>query len=213
MNAHYLGLFGEKTRSQEDREFFRKKYNIPVDGKVLVCIAFDEPFKGIDLLVEAFQIIYSKYKNVYLLSVGVDIQKSRLPDRAVQMGVADRIRWAGVVDEGWKLLSAADIYVQPSRAQEGLPLAIMEAMAMKLPIVSTNISGNIEAVADGKNGLVCEPTKEHIAAAIEKLLLQPAVWEKMGEAGYRIFKEHFDGETSVRKLIEKYYGVMSFQKS
>ncbi|HBY02382.1 MAG TPA: hypothetical protein DEG92_07600 [Rikenellaceae bacterium] len=205
LNAHYLGLFGEKVRSKEDRVLFRKKFSIPGEAVVLICISFDAPFKGVDILVEAFQILYSKHKNIYLLSVGVDVGESRLPALATELGISDRVRWAGIVDEGWKTLSAADIYVQPSRSEEGLPLAIMEAMAMKLPIVCTNISGNVEAVADGKNGLICKPTKEDLAAAIEKMILRPDSWREMGEAGKGRFLELFDGKKSVEDLIGRYY--------
>ncbi len=205
MRTHYLGLFGEKLRSEEYRKSFRKKLDIPLDAIVLTCIAFDAPFKGIDILLEAFQIIYEKYTNVYLLSIGIDTNESSLPSIAHQLGISNRVRWAGVVDQGWQTLSSADIYIQPSRAEEGLPLAIMEAMAMKMPIVCTNISGNIEAVIDGQNGLVCEPDENHLAEAIEKMLLQPLSWEEMGKAGYKRFCELFDGEKSVTELIMKYY--------
>ena len=209
LSTHYLGLFGEKTRSLSDREFFRKKFDIRLDAIVLICISFDAPFKGVDILIEAFKTIHSKHNNVFLLSVGVDISQSRLPALAEHLGISDRVRWAGVIDEGWKALSAADIYVQPSRAEEGLPLAIMEAMVMKLPIVCTNISGNVEAVADGKNGFVCRPTKEDLAASIEKMLLNSDAWAKMGEAGGRRFWDLFDGEKSVKNLVEQFYGIKS----
>ena len=207
ISALYLGLFGERNRSMDYRRRFREKFGIPQDSIVLICIAFDAPFKGVDILLEAFRIIYDKYPNVFLLLVGIDPQKSHLPKVAEEMSISDRIRWAGIIDEGWKTLSAADIYVQPSRAEEGLPLAIMEAMNMRIPIVCTNISGNIEAVIDEKNGLICNPTKRDLAATIEKMILRPSAWVEMGKFSYERFRELFDGEKSIKSLVEEYYGL------
>jgi len=207
LNTLYSGLFGERSRSMDQRRGLRTMLGIPQDSIVLACIAFDAAFKGLDILLDAFRVIYDKYPDVFLLSVGVEPSKSRLPKLAQEMGISERIRWLGIIDEGWKALSAADIYVQPSRAEEGLPLSIMEAMSMRIPVVCTNISGNTEAVINGKNGLVCSPNKNDLAAALEKMVLRPDVWDEMGKFGYERFREIFDGEKSIQCLVEEYYGL------
>src|SRR5688572_28462531 len=108
---------------------------------VLANIAFDAAFKGVDLLLEAFQSVRAAKGDVYLIQVGIDPVTSQLPWTAEQLGIDPYVRWVGTRDTGWRLLQAADIYVQPSKFGEGLPLAIMEAMALRLPVVATHVAG------------------------------------------------------------------------
>ena len=91
---------------------------------VLSCIAFDNPLKGLDILLNTFHIVREGFPKLHLIIVGVDEQTSALPLQANALGLSDCVHWAGIRDAGWQILNAADIYLQPSRS-EGLPLSIM----------------------------------------------------------------------------------------
>lgn len=204
MQTHYMGLFGVKKRSQELNRQLREKYSIPSEALVMMNISFDAWAKGNDIFLEAFKSIYTEFPNLYLVNVGVDPQVSGLPGMAKELAVSDRVRWVGIVDEGWKMMSMADFYVQPSRS-EGLPLTIMEAMAVELPVVATNVSGNIEAVVDGQTGIVSEPDAEGLADGIRKMIGRRSHWAVFSKNAFDYFAEHFDGARSVETLVMKYY--------
>jgi glycosyltransferase involved in cell wall biosynthesis len=82
----------------------------------------------------------------------------------------------------------------------------MEAMALRLPVVATRTGGLPEAVVDGETGYLAAPADiDSLAQAIEHALSEPAKWSSMGEAGYRRYLRLFQGENSVRTLVNKYY--------
>jgi len=202
---HYLGLFGRRERSSQLRSQFRHELGIPDNAIVLASIAFDDPIKGLDILLTAFKHTLDHNPNVHLVIIGVDPAHSRLRVQAEQLGLTGHVHWPGIRDEGWQILNAADIYVQPSRS-EGLPLAIMEAMALRLPVVGTRTGGIPEAVVDGDTGYLAAPGDiDSLIQVIEHSLAEPAKWSSMGEAGYLRYLRSFRGEDSVRALVEKYY--------
>ncbi len=207
VHPHYWGLLGERENSLKLRSRFRKELGIPGDAVVISIIAFDTPFKGLDVLLDAFSRITKNYPEAHLLVIGVEPEKSNLPEMAVTLGVGiDKIHWAGIRDEGWKLLNAADIYTQPSIDSEGLPNAVVEAMAMKLPTVGTRVSGIPEAIIDGKTGILVEPgNAERLADAFENLFKNPSLWKTQGDAGYKRYLDMFDGKVSINKLIGHYF--------
>lgn len=166
LHTHYLGIMGKRAKTPEMNAAIRKNYNIPLNAVLFATIAFDAPFKGLDNLLTALSKIAGSRRDIHWISVGVDPADSKLPEMASLLGIADRVHWAGILDDGWSLLNAADIYVQPSRSSEGLPLAIMEAMAMRIPVLCTRVSGNIEAVEDMRSGKVVEPDADSLAEGI-----------------------------------------------
>ena len=205
VSTHYLGLFGKRKKSNENRKKIRKGFQISDEAIVLACIAFDNPIKGLDILLKAFSIVREKFPELQLIIVGVDEQTSALPSQANALGLSDCIHWAGIRDAGWQILNAADIYLQPSRS-EGLPLSIMEAISLGLPVVASRVGGVPEIVVDGKTGYLFKSEDiSEFAAAISKMLSCPHKAELMGKEGFRKFQQQFRGELSVKKLVENYY--------
>lgn len=200
-----LGAFVDFANSAQLRDKFRGEFRISAQDKVLACIAFDTPFKGLDILLKSFRNVYGNCPDVRLIIIGVDPETSQLPALARDLGIAHRVHWAGIRDEGWKVLTAADVYVQSSRSSEGAPLAVMEAMALKLPIVATRVAAG-ELMSDGEAGVLCTPDDvDSLTKAIRDMLKQPEAWKRMGEAGYRRYMEMFQGEKVVETLIHDYY--------
>jgi glycosyltransferase involved in cell wall biosynthesis len=207
VSTHYLGLFGQRESSSRLRNRFRSEFSIPERAAVIACIAFDHPVKGLDVLLEAFGRIVGSCSEVHLIVVGVNPDRSALPEQARRLELSAQVHWAGIRDGGWRVLNAADVYVQPSRS-EGLPLTIMEAMSLKLPVVATSVSGVPEAVIDGETGYLVDPDDVgSLAVAIKRILAESSKWRVMGEAGYQRYIRLFKGEESVRALVEKYYGL------
>ena len=206
ISSLYMGVFGHVQYSEELRYQLRSELQIPKQNKVFACIAFDVCFKGLDVLLRSFEKVSEDRSDINLIIVGVDPEQSQLPGLAETLGISERVHWAGIRDEGWRVLSASDIYVQSSRSAEGLSIATIEAMALKLPVVATRVAGPAEIVLHEETGYLCEPDNvESLAEVMRSILDQPEKWKKMGEAGYQRYVEMLRGEKSVEKLIQSYY--------
>jgi glycosyltransferase involved in cell wall biosynthesis len=208
VRTHYLGLTDVGEGDSGERERLRDELGIPRSAVVLANIAFDAPFKGVDVLLAALQSVTAAQRDVYLIQIGVDPATSPLPRTAETMGIDRYVRWAGIRDAGWRLLQAADFYVQPSRFGEGLPLAIMEAMAMRLPVVATHVAGNAEAVVDGITGvLVNADDVPGLAQGLLTVIRSKNNWGAWSHAARQRYEKLFDGRQSVASLLTLYYGV------
>lgn len=205
VSAHYWGILGIDKPSPALGVTFRKEFNIPDRDVVIVVIGFDTRFKGLDVLLAAFARLAREQDNLGLLIIGVEPATSRLGRQAHALGIQDRVHWAGIRDQGWRLLNAADIYVQPSRDSEGLALAIVEAMALGLPAVGTKVGGVPEAILDGVTGFLAEPDDvESLGDQLRRLTANPLKRQAMGRAGFQRYRELFDGKQSVKQLLEYY---------
>jgi glycosyltransferase involved in cell wall biosynthesis len=207
VSIHIIGIFGEREKSNQLRLDLRKEFKIPYQAVALGCIAFDRPVKGLDILLKAFSKVIEKKSEVHLIIIGVDPKISSLPKLAEKLGLINNVHWAGIRDNAWQILNAVDMYVQPSLS-EGMPIAIMEATALKLPVVATNAGGVPEIVKNGENGYLAKPgCVESLVDALERMLAEPSQWEIMGELGYRRYQDLFIGEKSVKEFVEKYYST------
>jgi glycosyltransferase involved in cell wall biosynthesis len=126
-------------------------------------------------------------------------------------GLGEVVRLHGVKDSGFvqEMMRSADIFVQHSATDptngdmEGLPVAILEAMANALPVVSTRHAGIPEQVVEGETGfLVEECDAGAMAESIVRLAKSPDLRRSMGEAGYVRAKEHFSWELNRKRLCE-----------
>jgi glycosyltransferase involved in cell wall biosynthesis len=202
--THYLGLF---TRPEASRTALsvRREMTLPHDAIVVGCLAYDTPRKGLDVLLEACARLGRDGRLVYLLLIGVDPSRSRLPALARDLGIEPRVRWAGIRDQGSQLLRGVDLYAQPSLS-EGLPLGVMEAMALGLPVVASAVGGIPEAVLDGETGALCVPGDAgSLHRALAGILGDPSSMRRMGEAGRRLYEDRFSGDRSIAALAERYY--------
>jgi len=121
-----------------------------------------------------------------------------------RLGLGDAVELAGERHDVPELLAAADIFVLSSRS-EGLPLSILEAMSAGRPVVATRVGGVPELVVDGETGLLVpagDPSS--LAAAIERLLEDPALRERLGAAGRARIAERFDLDRCRREHLELY---------
>jgi len=159
---------------------------------VMACVANFHSVKGHDILARAFKLLIDKYPHIKLLIAG---SAGSDPERLLfQKTVRDLLEkeiaqgQASIVDPCYDvrpILSAADIYVQPSHT-EALSVSIGEALAVGLPVVATDVGGNPEIVINGRTGLLVPPAKpEYMADAIEGLLRDPILRQRLGEAAMK----------------------------
>ncbi len=205
INTIYLGLSNIQPHSKELNEKYRVKYKIGENSILLACIAFDNPVKGVDVLIKAFSEVFKNINNIELMIIGIDPENTSLRELSKKLGIDQNIHWIGIVDNASILLNAADIYIQPSRS-EGLCLAILEAMSQKLPVIASRVGGTPEAVIHKKTGLLVEKESfNDLSKSIIYLIEHPEQRKNMGEKGYEHFQKSFDGKKSVKNLVDNYY--------
>ena len=175
------------------------------ERRVLVFVGRLRYYKGLDVLIDALASI----PNVCLLVVGTGDMGPAWRARSQELGVAGRIRWLGdVSDEALPaILHMADAYVFPSSARsESFGIAMAEAMAAGLPIVSTELGTGTSWVNEhGVTGLVAPPRNpEGLAEAIRQLLDSPRLREKMGRSARQRAVETFS-VSSMMLAIESTY--------
>jgi glycosyltransferase involved in cell wall biosynthesis len=128
-----------------------------------------------------------------------------------QAGLADRFVFTGNVDDVPRYLQLMDIFVLPSY-REGLPRSILEAMAMALPVVATNIRGCREAVVQNETGLIVPPKDSTaLAQAVSYLISHPEVARKMGAAGRNRACQVFDERQVQRRFVDTIQTMLSNQ--
>ena len=132
------------------------------------------------------------------------------PDRAVleaeirRLGIGDRVHLLGERRDVPELLADADVFVLSS-ASEGMPVSVLEAMAVGLPVVGSRVGGVPELVVDGETGLLIEPhDPDELAAAIDRLLADSEVRRQMGEAGRERTQGRFALDSFRRAHVELY---------
>jgi glycosyltransferase involved in cell wall biosynthesis len=170
--------------------------------------------KGIVELMQAARIAIEQMPGIRFLLVGpIDHEKpdALTPEVARKHGIADACVFTGMRQDLPLLYSVMDIFVLPSY-REGFPLSVMEASAMRVPCVVTNVRGCREAVRNGENGLIV-PLKDvpALAEAILELARNPEKARRMGETGRRMAMERFD-ERRIFEVVKAEYARLLSEK-
>lgn len=179
----------------------RREFGIEEGDLVVIAVANLHPYKGHDDLVRAVSQLAPRWPRLRVLLPGRDQgMREKLEAMIRELGLAAQVRLIGERKDIPDLMALAAIGVHPSH-REGFSNAIVEEMASGLPMVVTNVDGNPEAVRDGVDGFVVPPGQpEALAAAIEKLLADPALRRAMGESSRRRVEDEF----SMERMIERF---------
>jgi colanic acid/amylovoran biosynthesis glycosyltransferase len=173
------------------------------DGIDLITVGRLEREKGHALLLEALAILErDRNMRVGLTVVGDGSEMGALREQANRLAIADRVRFLGRVgqDEIRNHYARADAFCLSSLG-EGIPVVLMEAMAMRMPVVAPRIMGIPELIEDGVSGLLVSPGRaDALADAIATLAARSDQWPAMGQAGRARISERFEIAASARRL-------------
>jgi len=184
----------------------RAALGLRADEEVLGCVARFDPVKRHEALVRALAIVAKRHPKAALLLAGDGPEKPRIERLAARLNV--RVVSPGVIGLEKNPYACCDIYVAGS-AKEGLPLALLEAMASGLAVIATDVPGHQDVVVDGTTGLLVPMEDDaKLAAAIVSLLDDPDRRRKMGQAGRaRVLKE-FTLQSMVAGTAEVYRAAL-----
>ncbi|MCK4852084.1 MAG: glycosyltransferase family 4 protein, partial [Candidatus Omnitrophica bacterium] len=171
---------------------------------ILLCIAWDDPVKGVDLLLGSLGIIAGRFPSAKFWVAGSASNNRKYTDLACELGIEDQVVWLGIRSDVPILMDCCDIYVQPSRA-EGFGLTVAEAMASGKPVAAFRVGGIPEVVEDGVTGILAQPeSTASLGEALTRLLEDPELRQKMGAAGRERVAHFFDLDKQVARIIDWY---------
>jgi len=180
----------------------------------VLCIGTLHEVKGQTYLIEACRVLAARGVSLACHLVGDGPDRRELARQAERAGIGDRVRFRGRLtqEEVREVLRGADVVAAPSvptrsGRREGIPVALMEAMASGVPVVASRISGIPELVEDGEAGLLVEPgDAEGLAGALERLARDEALRRRLGAAGRAKVEREFDLRASTASLIRRFLG-------
>jgi glycosyltransferase involved in cell wall biosynthesis len=189
----------------ERRQRSRAALGIAPDAPLVVNVARQEYQKGQEHLIEAMRTVVCHYPAARLLIAGREGHATPLLLRKrEELGIGDHVRFLGYRSDIPDVLAAADVFAFPS-LYEGLGGAVLEAMALELPVVASDLLALREVVENGESAyLVPSADPVTIATRIIELLGDPARARAMGRRGRSIFEEKFTVERSAERMIELY---------
>jgi len=161
------------------------------------------PVKGHRYLIEGSPQVIDRFPHVVFLIVGRGGLREELEAHTRQLGVASHFRFLGHRDDVSDILAICDIFVLPSLS-EGMPLALLEAMAAGIPIVATKVGGVPEVIKDGETGILVPPGDGHILAmSIVRLLEDRPFAGKMGTTARESVAHRF----SLTRMVQTYQQI------
>jgi glycosyltransferase involved in cell wall biosynthesis len=189
---------------------FRPRAPGPAGPVRALCVASLQEYKGHRVLLEALAGADDDLARVQLDLVGSGPLREELERLAHTLGLEQRVRFHGGLPEPavTALLDRADLFVLPSVVArngqtEGIPVALMEALAAGVPAVASRLSGVPELVRDGETGLLAEPgSAEQLRIAIGRVLADPQGARLRAEAGRRLVEREFDVRRSAAALAD-----------
>jgi glycosyltransferase involved in cell wall biosynthesis len=184
----------------------RAELGIADDDLVALTVANLRPEKGYDTLLDAARLVADRGLPVRFVSVGGGPEEAAMEERRRTLGLGDRFSFLGLRHDVLRLLVAADMFVLPSR-QEGLPVVLMEATGVGLPIVATAVGGVPHVLTDGVDGLVVPPdSPADLADAVATLVADRALRERLGR-GAKARSVMFDVTEASREIEGIYLDV------
>jgi len=191
----------EQRIASIDRSEKRKELGLSVDTTVIITVGELNANKNHIQVLEALSKVNNT--NFHYLVVGNGENEQKLQKAVNKLMLQDKVSFLGFRRDVPELLAASDVFVLTSR-REGLPKAVLEAMAVRLPIIATDVRGNRDLVKSGENGyLVPLDDVEQTATAIERIIDSGDLRRSMGEKSKELVKQ-YDLKNIIPQMEEIY---------
>ena len=186
-----------------------REWDATPQTKLVAMVARLSPQKDHQTLLQAMVRVVRDVPDLRLLLLGDGPLREPLQRRVEALGLAAHVRFLGERTDVWHVMPQADLVVL-STHYEGCSNAIMEAMAAGRPVVATDVGGNRELIEEGVTGLLVPPADaDALAAAMARLLRDPAALQAMGAQGRRRIAERFSMERTVEETDALYRELLT----
>ncbi len=198
------GIDLEGKSIQSDRRRIRKDLGIDSGTCLIGTVGRLTPVKGIPYLLQAARMLLLQGANVKVLVVGDGSIRPDLMTQTRDLGISENVVFLGHREDTDELLQAMDIFVLPSLS-EGIPMALLEAMAASRAVVASRVGGIPEIVEDGFEGFLVEPMDVNsLAERCRRLIESPDVARKMGEQARKRVERDFSATAMADRVALVY---------
>jgi glycosyltransferase involved in cell wall biosynthesis len=190
----------DDLRAQADRAAQRAALGLPAGAPVIGTVGRLVAVKGYRYLLAAMPLVLTRQPEIHLVIVGDGVEGPALQAQAQTLGIADRVHFTGARADVEALLAIMDLFVSTSLV-EGLPTVVLESMAARVPVIVSEIPGNLELVTNGETGTVT-PTADPptLAMAITAALAEPDRIRGLAAAAYHQIRARF----SIEAVADQY---------
>ncbi len=205
-----------RPASADERALLRRKLGLPLDRTILVSHGRISAQKRIDVLIHTVARLRDQYPNLLVVLPGDFHREDAGIEAALRgeihtLGLDEVMLLPGRSEQVEDYLRAADVYALSS-AFEGMPNALLEALACGLPSVSTMVSGATDILQDGENGLLVPiGDADALAAALRRILSDPAFAAQMAERGLETVRQRYSWEQVTRQYVALYQDLVGRQ--
>lgn len=191
-------------------DYFEPDDTSPAQRKPqILCVAAFKPYKGLKVLIEACGRLRAEGCDFSCELVGDGPLRPVIEEHVARYGLQDQVHLRGILPqhEVAKLMATSSVFVLPSVVaedgqMEGIPVALMEAMALRRPVIASRLSGIPELVEDGKTGFLVEPGDvQALVASLKRVCADVELARRVGEAARNTVVTRYNLERSVAKLI------------
>jgi glycosyltransferase involved in cell wall biosynthesis len=207
VDANYF----DPDRKLDDRPSIREEFGIPADAPIVGIAARMNPWKGHYELIGAVSRLREAFPNLHVVILGANVPDLRADFErcAREGGIAERVHFAGYQKDVRPFLQEFDLFVHPSYG-EPFGLSIVEAMAMRKPVIACATGGVPEIITHGRDGwLVEERSVEAVAAAIATLLNDGEMCRQMGEHARRTVRDRFTPRQQCAAVTQRYASLLA----
>lgn len=182
----------------------REQLGLKDSGILVGTVANLYRTKGLPYLLYAARIVADEYPDIHFIIIGDGNERAELLELSRKLKLDQTVLLLGQRNDVPEILPLLDIFVLPS-IKEGLPFALLEAMAIGKPVVATTVGGILEIISSGKNGILVPPgNPQALARAITDLILDPGTASRIGVAGRETILQNFTMARMIRQTRDIY---------
>lgn len=187
--------------NDHSKKQMRASLGFDAEAIVIGVVASLTANKGHGILLTVFKEVSRSYPSIRLLIVCDGPLRKQLEMATRQMMLDQAVVFTGIRQDVFSLLQTSDILVLPSQDREGLGVALIEAMAVGLPVIGTDLGGIPEVIEDGENGFLVSPgSSGQLAEALKKLVNDQTLRTCMGLRGRQMYEEKYTLPLMIRQI-------------
>jgi glycosyltransferase involved in cell wall biosynthesis len=198
------GIDLEAAHATVERQEKRKQWSIDEEAVVVGTVGRLVPVKGHTMLLEAMRMVRHSNQNLTLLLVGDGPLRGYLEAEAKRMGLERAVIFAGHQEQSYDFINIMDIFVLPS-LHEGIPMVLLEALALERPIIASRVGGIPEVMSHGLSGMLVPPANAgELAAGLLEMIEDRAKARAFGVAGRNQVEQEFNAGIMANRTAAMY---------
>jgi len=192
----------QRYSKHRDRSALRNQLGLGEQQQVAVMVATFKEQKGHCHLLDALPEVVKEFPDLIVLLIGDGELKKAIQARTLSLHLETHVHFLGNRQDVPALLATSDLFILPS-LWEGLPMALIEAMASGLPVIATRVSGTSQVMVHGETGLLVAPgNSTELAHAILELLSNPSMAFQMGKTARQRVEVHFGARKQAQEHLD-----------